>query len=123
VASGEEQAAAPGGAGLLRELVSRLDGARAARLRRAAEIQLAADQAAVDALLSRSEQVTLAMDELRADPRVARLLDDDLEGPGLTREEIESGMRAAMGLAAPAPGPSGVAMPPVGDLAHVIGLR
>jgi hypothetical protein len=118
LASGEERDAA-----IARELMHRLGAAAAARHRRSAEIRLAADQAAVEACLRRSAQIKLAADELRADPRVARILDDSLAGPGLSPAEVGLELRASMGLAARARTPYEAGMPPVADLARTIGLR
>lgn len=117
MAFGQEQA------GMVRELVRRLDAAAEARQRRSAEIRLAQDQAAIEECLSRSAEVALAMDDLRADPRVARILDAELNGPGLSPAEVGLELRASMGLATRPPTPYEAGMPPVADLARMIGLR
>lgn len=123
--SSEEQAAVQNAenAGMVRELVRRLDAAASARRRRAAEIQLAEDQAAIETCLHRSAEVKLAMDELRADPRVARILDADLSGPDLSPAEVTLELRASMGLVNRPPSQYEAGMPAVGDLARAIGVR
>ena len=129
MAFGQEQAGAQraGDAELVRELVRRLDAAAAARERRSAEIRLAQDQAAIEECLGRVDEAQHALDQLRADPRAARILDnslgDALEGPGLSPGEVATEMRARLGLM-PRPATAYQAwLPPVGDLARQIGVK
>lgn len=92
-----------------------------ANARSAREASRRADAAAA-ACLRQSAEIQLAMDELRTHPAVAAVLEGSA-GPDLTRAEIESGLRTAMGLTAREPTPYQASMPPVDDLAHAIGLR
>ena len=83
--SGKAQAGAQRAenAAVVHELVRRLDAGAAARRRRDAEIQLAASQAAIGECLDRVDLAQDAMAELRADPRVARIMErPGLRGPG-----------------------------------------
>ena len=88
----------------------------------AAEVELAGE-AAIGACLERVAEAQLAVEELRADPRVARILDADLSGPRLTVAEVDLELRASMGLAARPPSQYETSLPPVADLARTIGLR
>ena len=64
----------------------------------AGEVELAGE-AAIEACLERVAEAQLAVEELRADPRVAQILDADLSGPRLTVAEVDLELRASMGLA------------------------
>ncbi len=105
-AADEEHAASPG-----RWLAQEIELANAAASRRA--------DAAATACLQQSTEIMLAVDELRADPRVARALED----PGLSAAEVAMELRASMGLEARPATSYEAALPPVGDLARTIGLR
>ena len=129
MAFGQEQASAQrtGGAEMVRELVRRLDAAAATRERRSAEIRLAQDQAAIEECLERVDEAQRAMDQLRADPRAARILDnslsDTLEDPGMSPVEVAAEMRARLGLMPRPQTRYEAEMPPVSDLARQIGIR
>ncbi|MGH3222551.1 MAG: hypothetical protein ACRDPY_28295 [Streptosporangiaceae bacterium] len=66
--------------------------ARETRRRAEAEAarRTAAAEAAIGGCLRRSAEIQLAADALRQDPRVARILDAELDGPGLTSAEVAS---------------------------------
>jgi hypothetical protein len=121
--SDKRQAASAESAQMVRELVRRLDAAASARRRRDAEIHLAASQAAIEECLDRVDVAQLALEELRADPRVSRIMAGPLEGPGLSGAGLAMELRASMGLADRAPTSYETSMPAVHDLSRVIGLR
>jgi hypothetical protein len=104
--SDEEHAASPG-----RWLAEAIELANRQASRRA--------DAAAAACLQQSAEIMLAVDELRADPRVARALED----PGRSGAEVATELRASMGLEARPATSYETTLPPVGDLARTIGLR
>lgn len=106
------------------ELAQQVDEEHEIELADAASARAASRRAdaAAAACLRQSAEIQLAMDELRTHPAVAAVLEASAR-PDLTRAEIESGLRTAMGLAAREPAPYEVAMPPVSDLARQIGIR
>jgi hypothetical protein len=79
-------------------------------------------EAAATGLAERSAAIQLAVGQLLSDPRLAGDPDADT-GPGMGSAQVTAGLLAAMGLASQPQTPYQTAMPPVGDLAHVIGLR
>jgi hypothetical protein len=116
-AADEEHAASPGRwlAGQAIELAN-------ARSARRASMR-AAEAAAATAVLKRSKALELAVGELRADPRVARVMDAALEDLGLSTAEVAMELRASMGLEARPATSYEAALPPVGDLARMIGVK
>jgi hypothetical protein len=115
-AADEEHAASPGRwlAGQAIELAN-------ARSARRASMR-AAEAAAATAVLKRSEALELAVGQLLADPRLAGTPGFSA-GAGLAAAEVASELRIAMGMANRPPTEYEASMPPVGDLAHMIGLR
>jgi hypothetical protein len=77
---------------------------------------------AAAAVLERSTEIRLAMDELLAHPRLADAPDLSA-GPPLTAAEVALELRASMGLATRPPSLYEASLPPVADLARTIGLR
>jgi hypothetical protein len=88
---------------------------------RAQAASRAADAAAA-ATLRRVNDIKLAVDSLASDPRLAGDPDFGAQAP-MGRAEVDLELRAAMGLAARAPSAYEQMLPPVADLARVIGVR
>jgi hypothetical protein len=79
-------------------------------------------QAAAAAALQRATEIQLAAETLLSDPRLAA--DPDFSTrPPMGRAEIDLELRAAMGLANRAPTIYEAMLPPVGDVARIIGVK
>jgi hypothetical protein len=92
---------------------------RGARVR--AEVARRATERAAAAALQRATEIKLAVDDLAEHLHLA---DPDFSSrPPMGRAEVDVELRAALGLAVRAPTAFQAMLPPVGDLARVIGLR
>jgi len=79
-------------------------------------------EAAAAATLKRVTEIKLAADRLASDPRLADGPDFSTRAP-MGRAEVDLELRAAMSLATRAPGAYREMLPPVGDLAVMIGVK
>jgi len=76
---------------------------------------------AAAAALRRSAEIKLAAEQLLADPRLAE--PDFSTRASMTGAEVALEARAMLGLARRAPSAWEAMLPPVGDLAHAIGVK
>lgn len=77
---------------------------------------------AASAALERATEIQLAADDLLSDPRLAGEPDFGTR-PERSRAEVEAALRFAMGLANRAPTEYQRMLPPVGDLARLLGVK